>query len=264
MIDAHVHLWRLGQNDCTWPTPADGIIHRDFALEELLSTLDAAGMPRAMLVQTQESARDTDWLLALAAGCPRIAGVVGWADLRDPAAVRALAARPGLCGLRPMVQHCAPGWYDDPALDAGFAAMAEAGLVLDALIRVPHLPALDRLAARHPTLRIAIDHAAKPSGLAEWRAAIAPLAERSNVVVKLSGLWTEISRDDAAEVITSLLTLFGPARLMWASDWPVVTPVGSYRDWLDFVRDHVPARDHAAVFGGNAAAFYRLEEMAHA
>ena len=266
MIDAHVHLWRLGANDCVWPTAADGMLHRDFAVDELIAKLVDAAVHRAILVQSQESPHDTEWLLDIAAATPRIAGVVGWADLADRAAVKSVATHPALKGLRPMAQDRAADWYDDPALDAGLAIMTEQQLVLDALIRPVHLPALDRLAARHPDLSIVIDHAAKPGreGLPQWKTAMAPLARHLNVRVKLSGLLTEIPRDAVAQTVEALLEIFGAGRLLWGSDWPVLTASSNYRDWLDLATALIPVPDHAAVFGDNAARVYRLEEAGHA
>lgn len=263
MIDAHVHLWRIGQNDCIWPTAREATIHRDFEIAELIATLDANGVDRAVLVQSQESPRDTDWLLDLACDSNRIAGVVGWVDLRDAAAVVDRAHDAMLAGLRPMVQGRAADWYDDPALDAGFMAMAEHGLVLDALVRPRHLPSLARLAARHPGLSIVIDHAGKPKDLPEWRAAIEPLAAHPSVHVKLSGLLNEVEADEVAGVVETLLALFGAERMIWGSDWPVLTMAGSYSGWLALARDLIPTNDHDAVFGANAGRLYGLREMAH-
>ena len=262
MIDAHVHLWRLGVNDCRWPTAADGAIFRDVEAAELIATLDAAGVDRALLVQSQESARDTAWLLEIAAAEKRIAGVVGWADLADRAAV---VPAPGLKGLRPMVQGLDADWYDHVP-DASWAAMADAGLVLDALIRPIHLPALARLAARHPALAIVIDHGAKPDiagGTHDaWREAFAAVAERPNVCCKLSGLLTEKAPDQPTEAVlpyvATLLDLFGAERLIWGSDWPVLTGAGDYRRWLTLAQEAVPAAHHRAVFNDNAARVYRL------
>ncbi|WP_454884721.1 amidohydrolase family protein [Sphingomonas oryzagri] len=262
MIDAHVHLWRIGQNDCIWPTGEDAAIHRDFGLAELIATLDAAGVGQAVLVQSQESPRDTDWLLDLSRRSDRIAGVVGWADLSDAASVEERAADRLLVGLRPMVQGRGADWYDGAALCAGFAAMAEHGLVLDALVRPAHLPSLARLAARYPQLSIVIDHAAKPEELAAWRTAIAPLAAHANVHVKFSGLLNEVALDAVPEVAETLLATFGAERLLWGSDWPVLTQVGAYAGWLDMARDLIPANDHEGVFGGHALRLYRLAEAA--
>jgi L-fuconolactonase len=266
MIDAHVHLWRLGYNDCIWPTRAEGALYCDVVIEELLAVLDAAGVEQALLVQSQESPRDTAWLLEQAVASPRIAGVVGWADLRQVADIEALVRCPVIRGLRPMVQAYGADWYDDPMLDAGFARMAEAGLVLDGLIRPQHLPALARLARRHPALAIVIDHAAKPSAAdpVGWHRAMVEVASLPHVHVKLSGLLTEMPAADTASFVAMLIDLFGVDRLIWGSDWPVLTQAGDYAGWLALARSLVPAAGHAAVFGGNAARLYRLREAAHA
>lgn len=271
MIDAHQHIWRLGQNGCVWPTGAEAAIFRDFVLDDFAEVAAPLGVTRTVLVQSQEDARDTQWLLDIAEVASTVAAVVGWTDLAAADAaeqVASLAARPKLAALRPMVQDRAADWYDDPALVAGFRAMTGAGLRLDALVRVAHLPALDRLAGRMPDLPIVIDHAAKPrigaeGGFVEWHSAIAPLSERANVSCKLSGLLTECAGATAEAVepyIAAILDLFGPERVMWGSDWPVLELASTYTAWLGLARAGVPASAHAAVFAGTAARFYGIEQ----
>ena len=270
MIDAHQHVWQLGRNGHAWPTEAEGPIFRDYGLADFRAEALPLGVTRTVLVQSQPDARDTDWLLGLAEADDLVAGVVGWADLSAPdapARIAALAAWPKLKALRPMVQDLAADWYDAPALRPAFAAMVENRLRLDALLRVPHLASLDRLAARFPQLPIVIDHAAKPridaeDGYAEWHAAIAPLAARTNVYCKLSGLLTECGRapPEAIEPYAhAILALFGPERTLWGSDWPVLELAGSYPKWLSLAQSCVPAAAHEDVFGGTAARFYGLK-----
>ena len=272
MIDAHVHIWRLGKNDCVWPTADLGAIHRDHELAEIATLAGTAGVASAILVQSQESARDTRWLLEAAKDSSFAAGVVGWADLAATdigQRLDALAAAGPLTGIRPMAEGRADDWFDTPALDAGLAALVDRGLTFDALVRPRHLAALDRLAARHPALPIMIDHGAKPligTDREAWREALVPLAGRPNVHCKLSGLMTELAPDGRADdllpYIADLLGLFGPDRLVWGSDWPVLNLHGAYAAWLDFALAAVPAADHSAVFGGNACRFYGLDKMA--
>lgn len=269
MIDAHVHLWRLGLNDCVWPTPELGAIHRDHELAEILGIARGAGVASTVLVQSQESERDTRWLLEVAEGSSFVAGVVGWADLAAAdigAQLDALGAIGPLVGIRPMTEGCGDDWFDMPAIDAGLEALVERGLTFDALIRPRHLASLDRLAARHAELAIMIDHAAKPSiGVDQeaWRTALAPLAAQPNVHCKLSGLLTELAPDGSASdllpYIADLLALFGPERLVWGSDWPVLNLRGAYADWLACALAAVSVADHPAVFGGNARRFYGLD-----
>jgi L-fuconolactonase len=258
LIDAHVHVWQIGRNGCIWPGADLPSLHCDF---DLAGFRDAAGdgIEGILLVQSQTDTADTEWLLGLAD--PLILGVVGWADLAAPDAaerVTALAVHPRLRGLRPMVQDLADDWYDR-ANDDALAVTAGAHLVLDALIRPRHLDSLERLAQRHPELTIVIDHAAKPQvdGFDSWVRRIDSIARRPNVHAKLSGLVTETAPvEDAFGV---LWQAFGPERLLWGSDWPVLTLATSYGDWLEKARSLVPAEHHEAIFGANARRVYRLE-----
>jgi L-fuconolactonase len=267
MIDAHVHVWRLGKHDCRWPTPDLGPLYRDHELAEFAEAAHAEGVTSAILVQTQESERDTEWLLSLAAS-PLVAGIVGWTDLKSPdilSRLAALGASGPLVGIRAMVEGRDPAWFDDPAVDVGCAALSTHSLAFDALVRPHHLPALDRLAERHPRLRIVVDHAAKPSignDVVGWRTALLPLAARANVVCKLSGLMTELADGQPSAAITSyiriILDLFGPDRVLWGSDWPVLTARASYREWFTLAWAAVPDAHRQAVFGLNAAKVYGL------
>jgi L-fuconolactonase len=270
MIDAHQHLWQLGRNGCTWPTEAEWPIFRDYGPADFRAEAIPRGITRTVLVQSQEDARDTDWLLEIAETDAFIAGVVGWTDLHAldaPARIAALASRRKLRALRPMVQDKAADWYDDPSLGPAFTAMLEHCLRLDALVRVPHLAALDRLAARFPELAIVIDHAGKPridaeDGFTEWYVAIAPLAARPNVFCKLSGLLTECGSAPPVGVdpyAGAILEMFGPERTMWGSDWPVLSLAAGYREWLDYAQGVVSRGARDDVFARTAARFYGLD-----
>lgn len=257
MIDAHVHVWRIGAHGCVWPGPDLPAIHRDFDLVDFRAAAgEGAGV---LLVQSQEKDADTRWLLGIEDSL--VLGVVGWTEFEAPGAasrVRELAGHPRLKGLRPMVQDRDAGWYDD-ADDCALAAMTEAELVLDALIRPRHLESLARLAARHPALRIVIDHAAKPdfADLASWSAAIQAIARYPNVHAKLSGLLTE-PHADVPKAFATLYESFGADRLIWGSDWPVLSLAASYHEWREMSEALVPAKNREAVFGGNAQRVYRL------
>ena len=255
MIDAHVHLWRIGEHGCTWPPPELDAIHRDVELPELRALASANGIDGVVLVQSQEAAADTEWLLSLADD-PLVLGIVGWSDLRGT-----VPSHPKLKGLRPMVQDKAADWYDDPAIDVALTAMIECGLVLDALVRPRHLPALHRLAARHPALSIVIDHAAKPdaSDLAGWEAEMRAIATRPNVACKMSGLVTEPGLTPRiAEVAAIVIDSFGHDRLIWGSDWPVLTLAGNYTRWLAQAQALIAPGARDAVFDGNARRIYAL------
>lgn len=273
MIDAHCHFWRLYQNDCTWPPAALTAIHRDFLPDDWQREADAVGIRAAIAVQSQPSDRDTDWLLELTRDDPRMAGMIGWVNLAVPGApgrIAALAEHPKLRGLRPMLQDLPDNdWILQPIVRPAIEAMVAHSLCFDALVRPRHLPHLLRFAERHPTLRIVIDHAAKPDvagGILDpWRAYMAELAKFPSVVCKLSGLLTEAGeawRPGALRpYLDHLLATFGPRRLLWGSDWPVVNLTADYPRWFD-VADKLAGLaedERAALFGDNAARVYGIE-----
>ena len=103
----------------------------------------------------------------------------------------------------------------------------------------------------------------EPDRFEAWAQAIGPLAAHRNIACKLSGLLTEqpAGEEDPAVVrgwMDLMMAHFGPGRLVWGSDWPVVMLKASYRQWRDIAWNAVAAADRPAIFGGNAARLYRL------
>ncbi|SIQ61506.1 amidohydrolase family protein [Bosea sp. TND4EK4] len=270
-IDSHQHLWRLARGDYGWLTPGLAPLYRDFTPADLAPLLAAGGIDATLLVQAAPTEAETRFLLETAAGTPFVAGVVGWADFEAPGAparIAALAADPLLVGLRPMVQDLPdPDWLARPGLAPAFAAMRQHGLVFDALVKPPQIPALLALLERETERPVVLDHGAKPDlirgDLAGWRAGIAAIAARPNTICKLSGLVTEAAPDWSLETLKPafdhLLACFGPQRLLFGSDWPVVTLRAPYRRWLEAAErltETLSAGEKAAIFGGTAERVY--------
>ncbi|PTM39739.1 amidohydrolase family protein [Bosea sp. 124] len=270
-IDAHQHFWQIARGDYGWLTPALGQIHRDFGPEDLAPLLARHGIARSILVQAAPTQAETRFLLDIAARTPFVAGVIGWCDFEAPGAARriaALGANPLLLGLRPMVHDIEDeGWLARPALAPAFDAMIAHDLVFDALLKPRHIPATLALLDRHPALAVVIDHAAKPDlvagDLGLWRDGIDALAAHPQASCKLSGLVTEATAgwtiETLAPVVEHLLARFEPQRLIFGSDWPVVTLRADYARWFEIVTALLGGCSQAereAIFGGNAARIY--------
>jgi L-fuconolactonase len=276
-IDAHQHYWSLAHHDYGWleDTPALRPIYRDFGPADLAPLLDGAGVDATVLVQAAPSEAETWRLLALAAQPgSRVRAVVGWTDLAAPdapARIRRLAQETLLKGLRPMLQDIAePDWILGPALRPAIQAMTDAGLRLDLLVKPHQLEAALAFARAHPMLPMVIDHAAKPDiaggAFQPWASWIARFAAETSVHCKLSGLATEAGPGwDVHRLqpwVEHLLRHFGPARLMWGSDWPVLNLAGDYRHWHAVsvaLLDGLPFQAQTGIRGANAAAFYGIK-----
>jgi L-fuconolactonase len=270
-IDAHHHLWTLARGDYGWLTPDLQPIYRDFTLADLAPHLAAARIEGTILVQAAATEAETLFMLEIAAGAETVRGVVGWTDFDAADAetrIEAMAAHDLLVGLRPMVQDIPDDdWLLRPALAPLLTVMARHKLVFDALVLPRHLPRLLPIVDRHPDLQFVLDHFGKPAlstgEIDVWRRDIALLAERDNIVCKLSGLVTEARPDwspaDLRGAVDHALGCFGPQRMLWGSDWPVVDLAGGYAKWLaaaETLLADLSPDERAGVFGSTAARIY--------
>jgi L-fuconolactonase len=274
IVDAHQHFWTA---DYAWLADESLTrIRRDYTLVDLRPHLEAAGVDRTILVEAgRTEAAETTEFLELAADAPEIAGVVGWASLTDTDLAGTIAThRAGigghlLVGIRDQVQGQADDFLDRPDVRAGLAAVAEAGLVNELVVRPSQLASVARAARDLPDSRFVLDHLGKPAvsagadGLERWRTAVTPVAGCPNVVAKLSGLVAEADWDhwtvlDLRPFVDTAMELFGTDRMMFGSDWPVCEVAAAYeqvKDTFVTILGGIPQD----VFGATAVSTYNLE-----
>jgi L-fuconolactonase len=273
-IDAHQHFWKLSRGDYGWLNAASfPKVTRDFLPDDLATSLKRAAIDKTILVQAAPTEAETAFLLELAQSTPFVAGVVGWVDFDAPDAVEriaSLAQNSALVGLRPMMQDIAdPEWMLRPEIAPALAAMQRYDLRFDALVKPPHLPALAEFLDRYPGLAVVIDHGAKPDiaslELEHWAMLMRHIAKNSRSRCKLSGLAFEAgpgwNTQGLKLYVDVLLECFGPSRLMWGSDWPVLNEVGDYGSWLgacETLTAHLTPSEREEIFGGTAANFYGI------
>ena len=152
----------------------------------------------------------------------------------------------------------------------GIAALKRFNLRYDILIFEKHLPQTIQFVDRHPDQIFILDHVAKPRirdrVLFPWREDIRELARRANVYCKVSGMVTEAewgtwSEEDLFPYIETVVEAFTPKRIMFGSDWPVVSLASSYRRWIDTVRTasaQLSTTEREWIFGRTAIEAYGL------
>ncbi|MGH9741381.1 MAG: amidohydrolase family protein [Candidatus Acidiferrum sp.] len=278
-IDSHQHFWRYDAARDLWITDAMAILKRDFLPDELQSELDANGIDGSIVVQVDQSEEETLFLLELAKQNRRIAGVVGWVDLRSPRVeerLRFFSSFEKLRGFR----HIAQAEPDDDFLVSGdflrgIARLGEFGFRYDILIYPKQLPAAIELVSRFPEQRFVVDHLAKPeikSGSTEpWAKHMRTIAQSGNVFCKVSGLvteadWTHWKAEDFRPYLDVVFEAFGPERLMFGSDWPVCLLAAKYGQVKQLIEGYVQnlsAAHKKNIFGGNAIRFYGLKAVPH-
>ncbi len=277
-IDAHQHFWDPDRADYPWMQGDEmAPIRRAFGPGDLAPLLNANGIDASIVVQCRASLAETEEFLRLAEATPFVIGVVGWADLTDPAlgdTIKRLRGLPGgnrLVGIRHQV-HDEPDadWLLRDDVRRGLGTVIAHDLAYDLLVRTRELPAAIATAGALPHGRFVLDHLAKPpiaDGFdSAWADGVAELAACGNVWCKISGLATEAKWDDwDAErlfpVVAHAAECFGEDRLIFGSDWPVCLLAGSY-DAIKQALDHCLTRLGGGfrdkALGPNAIAAYRL------
>jgi L-fuconolactonase len=274
-IDSHQHFWKASRGDYHWMSPAVPVLCRDYLPEDLQPLLAKNKIDKTILVQAAQTRAETDFLLELAAKHDFIAGVIGWLDLDNsnfPAELELYLKKPKFLGVRPMLQDLDDDeWILRPRVVASLKVIAESDIPFEFLTYTRHLPHVLKVLDAVPNLRAVVDHVSKPEiknrKLDPWRSLMADVAKHKNVYCKLSGMITEADHknwnaDDLRPYVEHAFKCFGTDRVMYGSDWPVCLLAGTYDQVINAIqvilKPHLNMQQEAAVFGGNAARFYKL------
>ena len=274
-IDAHHHLWKYSAAEYGWISPEMRAIRRDFLPEELEKLMHHFGIEGTVTVQARQTLEETAWLLELARKHAVMRGVVGWVPLTEGAGVKRhlerFAGDKKLRGVRHVIHDEAdPRYILREDFNAGVRSLRNFGLRYDILIFEKHLPAAIEFVDRHPNQVFILDHIAKPRikdrVMSPWDRNILEIAKRPNVYCKLSGMVTEADMKrwtpaDLQPYIDVVLRAFGPKRLMYGSDWPVMLLAGEYVRWYDVVTNAISKLSKAEqerIMGGTAMEAYGL------
>ena len=248
-------------------------LRRDFLIQDLEEAARDCDIDGTIAVQARQTIEETAWLCKLAEQDPFILGIVGWAPLTSPDLDSVLdqIAHPKLKAVR-HVLHDEP---DDLYMlrrdfNRGISRLHSRSLSYDILILERHLSQTIKFVDRHPNQVFVVDHIAKPrikeDILSPWEENLTELARRENVYCKVSGMVTEADHrlwtpEQLQPYFDVVIECFGPSRLMFGSDWPVLTLASSYRDWVWAFRRFVArlTPDEQRQIGSETArAAYRL------
>ncbi len=291
IVDAHHHIWR--QKDLPWLSgpmlprifgPYEPI-RRDYPISEYLADIAEAGVTRSVYVQanwaTADFKKEVAWVQRTAdeSGWPQ--GIVGYADLMvddvRPQLDR-LKTYPLLRGIRmqlhwhdnPQYRFAArPDLMREPVFRRNMGHLADYGLSFDLQVFTAQMADAAELAASFPTITFILQHAGmledlSPQGWAAWREGMAKLAKQPNIVSKLSGLGTFVHQVNGkliTDIVRETVTLFGPERCLFGSNFPIEKLWASYDELIAAYRTalagYAPA-DQEMILAGTAMRVYRL------
>lgn len=211
----------------------------------------------------------------LSAEEPRIVGAVSFVNLIDEggrtATLERLQRSSPVVGVRHNIQGNPAGFATAAAFVRGVQDVGRHGLPFDLCVTADQLPEVTELVRQCPDVSFVLDHCGKPAirdnAFEPWAGHLLQLSGCDNVVCKLSGLLTEAdARQSLGDVLVPYfdhaLACFGPGRLLYGSDWPVVTLRGGESAWRTMVDRFTSAwspDEQQAFYAGNAIRIYGLE-----
>ena len=271
-IDTHAHVWNRSRTPQPWIDPTTmAAIDLDVWIDDLAAAQRETSIRGTILVQSANRRDETRDLLTAVDGII-VRGVVGWVDLEGDVEGQVVELGAGLVGVRHLAhQDSDPAWLGRESVGRGFEQLAALGLPFDLVVQHSQLELAAKVAMSHPEVTFVLDHIGKPpiatGNLESWSLGIQALAANANVVAKLSGLtveanWSQWSFADLRAAASVAIDAFGPERLMFGSDWPLVNLTGGLTRWMEAaaeLTDTFSADEQDAFYFDNAMALYSLE-----
>jgi L-fuconolactonase len=277
IIDAHVHFWEPGTLHYAW-LDALPSLQRPFLPADYTDAVGELSVERCVVVESNclatESVDEVRLFERLARVDPRVAGIVAFADLTEPATFAAtlecLANIPKVRGIRQNIQGQARGFALQRNFVRGVTEIGCRGWTFDLCVTHDQLDEATALVEQCPDTLFVLDHCGKPNirsaAFASWRRDVAQLAAHENTCCKLSGLLTEADlgawrEEDLRPYAAYIVESFGFDRILYGSDWPVLTLAGDYASWFNFtarLADAWTEDERRRFYAGNALRVYRL------
>ena len=253
-IDSHHHVWDLSVREQGWMVgEALNPIKKNFSINDLRQAITGCGIDKTVVVQTVTNYDETPELLELADTDDLVAGVVGFLKIDAEDAISHLDSYQPLRGFKYLVgiRDIAHDYEDvkylsKPQVIKNVQELGKRDLVYDLLTKTPHMRAAIDLVKACPNTKFVLDHISKPyiakGDMQPWADQITELASFENVVVKVSGLFTEADwknwkKEDFWPYLEHITKSFTPNRMMFGSDWPVCLLAATYRQSIDLVEE---------------------------
>jgi predicted TIM-barrel fold metal-dependent hydrolase len=289
IVDCHQHLWDLTQFRLPW-IEKGSLLDRNYVTEDYLQAAKGLNIAQAVYMEVDvapdQKKAEADYLVELCRGgkTPTRAAVVGGELTSDKFAdyITPYRGNPFIKGVRQVIHSPSlkAGTCLSPTFVSNVQLLGKLGLSFDLCPRPAELSDGVKLVDKCPETRFIVDHCGNADVKAwlgekrrggqapghevdAWKKDIAALADRKNVIGKISGIIARVpkewSADDLAPIVNHCLDSFGPDRVIFGSDWPVCLLGASYRQWVTTLKEIIssrPADEQKKLLSENAIKFY--------
>ncbi len=272
IVDTHLHLVHMDRFTYPWLAEA-GALNRAWRAEAYASEAAKLGIEAAlhMEVDVAEADMEAETRFALDVH-PLVVGAIAACRPESPdfpAYLDRLTALEGVKGFR-RILHISPDELSQSDLfRANLRRLADRQLPFDLCVLSKQLPIGRALVASCPHVQFVLDHCGVPDVAAKaldpWRREITALAALPNVAAKISGIVAYAGSDwttaDLRPFVEHIIESFGWDRIVWGSDYPVLTLTADLARWVGATREIVAGAspdEQAKLFHRNAERIYRI------
>jgi predicted TIM-barrel fold metal-dependent hydrolase len=278
ILDTHQHLIYPEKWPYSWAQRNPKLAGKAFRYDDYLSAIQGTGIAGSVFMETSPDDphwhEETQFVLELSRRPGSlIRGLISNCRPEVKEGFRVFVesiASERLVGFRRFL-HAVP---DETSMPAHFIQnlrmLADYDLNFDLCVHARQIPLAIRLVKQCPNVQFILDHCGGPDIAGEmlepWRTDLHELAKLPNIACKISGVLTScrpghVNTETVRPYVEHCLGTFGWNRVVWGSDWPVVTKTSSIRDWVAVTRELVADEDpvhQKKLFYDNAVALYRL------
>ena len=279
IIDTHQHLVYREQASYSWTKDIPPLAQNNFTLENYKNLTADLGIASTIFMEAgvddEDYQKETRFVKTLADDLDNnISGIIasirpeeneGFEDWLNE------TIEMGVVGYRRILHVMPNETSESDVFRKNVRKIGDVGKSFDICFLPTQLKVAKELAQACDNTPLILNHCGVPSiannELDPWREDIEALSKISNVTCKLSGLMAYCapgtsSYETIEPYVDHVLKCFGPNRMVWGSDWPVVNLGNGLGEWIKVTRkilNKLSDDEANAIANGTAQNIYKVK-----
>ena len=279
LLDTHQHLVYREKASYGWTKDIPPLAEGNFTLDDYKSLTEGLGIGGTLFMETgvddPDYQQETRFVKSLADNSDN--GMIGLISSIRPESDEAFETwleetiEMGVVGYRRILHVMPDDMSQSDIFRNNVRKIGISGKTFDICFLPGQLPVACELAKACENTKLILNHCGVPdiagNGLDPWRQDIKALAQIPNVICKLSGLMAYCapgtsSLETIEPYVDHVLNCFGPNRMVWGSDWPVVNLAKGLPEWIAVTRKilgKLSADEASSIAYGTAQTVYKVK-----
>ena len=279
LLDTHQHLVYREKASYGWTKDIPPLAEGNFTLDDYKTLTEGLGIGGTLFMETgvddPDYQQETRFVKSLADNSDN--GMIGLISSIRPESDEAFETwleetiEMGVVGYRRILHVMPDDTSQSDIFRKNVRKIGVSGKTFDICFLPGQLPVACELAKACENTKLILNHCGVPdiagNGLDPWRQDIKALAQIPNVICKLSGLMAYCAPgtsylETIEPYVDHVLNCFGPNRMVWGSDWPVVNLAKGLPEWIAVTRKilgKLSADEASSIAYGTAQIVYKVK-----